>query len=154
VSITDCYFPCIYAHSMGNNDKDKIKQAFAERFCKALKELGYSYNEQKKTERLFGVSGQAVRKWAEGQSMPTPSRMPHVAEILGVRRIWLQDGDEPMRPIAGKISNQKGCYEKKDQEFALAGEEVNLLHMYRALIPKQKKVVRDIINLLIEKREK
>ncbi len=98
---------------MGNNDKDKIKQAFAERFRKALKELGYFYNEQKRTERLFGVSGQAVRKWAEGQSMPTPSRMPHVAEVLGVRRAWLQDGEEPMRPMLAKSLTKKGAMKRR-----------------------------------------
>ncbi len=79
--------------------------------------------------------------------------LPHVAEVLGVRRAWLQDGEEPMRPMVGKISDQKKRHEKKDQEFAITGEEVNILHMYRALIPKQKKVVRDIIKLLIDKRE-
>jgi len=140
---------------MGNNDKDEIKQAFAARFRKALKELGYSYNEQKKMDRLFGVSGQAVRKWSEGQSMPTSSRLPHVAEVLGVRRAWLQDGEEPMRPMVGKISETSMRYANdNDQEFSISGEEVNLLHMYRALTPKQKKAVREIVVALAEGKEK
>lgn len=139
---------------MGTHDKDKIKQAFAARFRKVLKELGYSPNEQKRLEKLFGVSGQAVRKWAEGQSMPTPSRMPYVAEVLGVRRAWLQDGDEPMRPVVCKVSDQNGRYgPKKGQEFSISGEEVDLLHQYRVLTSKQKKVVREIVAaLVVEKR--
>jgi transcriptional regulator with XRE-family HTH domain len=137
---------------MQNDEKDRIKQAFAARFHKALKELGYSYNKQNKMKRLFGVSGQAVRKWAEGQSMPTSSRMPHVAEVLGVRRAWLQDGEEPMFPTVGKVSERKGGYGKnKNQEFSISGKEVNLLRMYRALTLKQKRVVREIVATLVEK---
>ena len=87
--------------------------------------------------------------------MPTPSRMPHVAEVLGVRRAWLQDGEEPMRPVVGKASGQgKRQGAKQVQEFPISGEEVNLLHMYRTLAPKQRKAVRDLVALLMEKEEK
>ena len=68
---------------MGNDDKDRIRQTFATRFRKALAELGYSPNEQRVMRQIFGVSGQAVRKWAEGEALPTSSRMPQVAAVLG-----------------------------------------------------------------------
>ena len=134
---------------MENDEKDRIRRVFATRFCNALKELGYSVNQQKEMQQLFGVSGQAVGKWAKGETMPTTSRMPHVAEVLGVRRAWLQDGEAPMRPMVGKVSGEKGHYDKNtDQEFSISGEEVNLLHMYRTLTPEERKAVQDIVKLL------
>lgn len=124
------------------NNKEKIKQAFAARFRKALKELGYSYNEQKKMERLFGVSGQAVRKWAEGQAMPTSSRMPLVAEILGVRRSWLEDGEEPMYPVVAATSHEA---------FSMSSKEVELVQEYRKLPPKAQKMVQELLSFLNER---
>ena len=70
--------------------------------------------------------------------IPTLSRMPHVAEVLGVRRAWLQDGEDPMRPlIAGKDFDKRGGHTaKRGQELAVSAEEFNLLLMYRLLTRK------------------
>lgn len=138
---------------MRNVEKEKILNAFAARFRKALTELGYSPSEQKVVGRLFGVSGQAARKWAEGESMPTPSRMPHVAEVLGVRRAWLQDGEEPMRPlVVGKVSDKRGdATGKRGQELAVSAEEFNVLQMYRSLTRKQRDMIRSVVLMFLEK---
>lgn len=139
---------------MRMNEREKVKQAFAARFRKALKELGYLPNEQGKLQELFGVSGQAARKWADGFSMPTTSRMPQVAEILGVRRAWLQDGEEPMRPIVGKVADKKGRYSAKNKkEISLSSEEARLLHIYRKLTPKQRNAVHIVAEQLGLKRK-
>ncbi len=140
---------------MENDEKDRTRRAFAARFCNALKELGYSVNQQKEMQQLFGVSGQAVGKWAKGETMPTASRMPHVAGVLGVRRAWLQDGEEPMRPVVCGAPEQEGHYgAKQDLEITLSGEELNLLRMYRLLSPKRKKAIRDMVTLFLEGSEK
>lgn len=140
---------------MGNDDKDRIRQAFATRFRKALTELGYMPNEQQVMRRIFGVSGQAVRKWAEGEALPTSSRIPQVAAILGVRRAWLQDGEEPMRPLADKVAEQKRAYgTKPDQELALSQEEIRLLLQYRNLAPQQKNAIREIVALFAKPSRK
>ncbi|MEW8051232.1 MAG: helix-turn-helix domain-containing protein [Candidatus Thiodiazotropha sp.] len=138
---------------MRNNEKDKIRQEFAVRFRKALKELGFSPNQQSELQELFGVSGQAVRKWAEGQSLPTASRMPHVATVLGVRRAWLQDGELPMRPTVGRVKG-KSKTEPSDEEFSISGEEMKLLHLFRDLTHKERKAVIGIAVLLAEQRKK
>ena len=78
------------------NQNDDVRQAFAARFRQALAKLGYSASDQKEMHRLFDVSAQAVRKWAEAQALPTTARLPQVASVLGVRRAWLQDGEEPI----------------------------------------------------------
>ncbi len=132
---------------MVENDKNKIRLEFAERFCKALKELGYSTNQQKEHQRLFSVSGQAVRKWISGQSLPTSARMPQVADVLGVRRAWLQDGEKPMRPILGKVSEKNSSYVVKE---GLSTEEMKLVLKYRALSIKKKKVIKDTLLALLE----
>ncbi|MEW7975029.1 MAG: helix-turn-helix domain-containing protein [Candidatus Thiodiazotropha endolucinida] len=139
---------------MRNNEKDKIRQEFAVRFRKALKELGFSPNQQSELQELFGVSGQAVRKWAEGQSLPTTSRMPQVATVLGVRRAWLQDGELPMRPTVGRAKKANSSTEPSDEEFSITGDEVELLRLYRALSQKERKAVVEIAVLFVDGRKK
>ncbi len=136
---------------MRNAEKEQTRNAFATRFRKALTELGYSPTAQQEVGKLFGVSGQAARKWAEGQAMPTPSRMPHVAGVLGVRRAWLQDGEEPMRPLVAGKSSDKRKTTKSGQELAVSAEEFNVLRMYRLLTRKQREAVRGLLLLLLEK---
>ena len=133
---------------MARDDKDLVRQAFAGRFRKALMELGVSPNEQTRLQKLFGVSGQAVRKWVEGQATPTTARMPEVARILGVRRAWLQDGEEPMRPLAVGTADETGLYQKGRQEIGLSGDEARLLAVYRTLTPELRSALKAVITSL------
>ena len=133
---------------MARDDKDLVRQAFAGRFRKALMELGVSPNEQTRLQKLFGVSGQAVRKWVEGQATPTTARMPEVARILGVRRAWLQDGEEPMRPLAVGTADETGLYQKGRQEMGLSGDEARLLAVYRTLTPELRNALKAVITSL------
>jgi len=122
-------------------EKDRIRQAFAGRLRQALRELGYEPTEQRRLQELFGVSGQAVRKWTEGASMPTAARMPYVASVLGVRRAWLQDGEEPIRPVVGVQDAGPPAEEK----LRLDPQEVQLLIWYRSLPEKEQEALRRII---------
>lgn len=127
-------------------DKERVRQAFAGRFRKALMELGVSPNEQTRLARLFGLSGQAVRKWTEGLATPTAARMPEVAGILGVRRAWLQDGEEPMRPAVGMVNEMTGSYRTEGlREMALSSEEARLLMVYRKLTPELRNAIKMVI---------
>ncbi|MFA5529138.1 MAG: helix-turn-helix domain-containing protein [Thiohalomonadaceae bacterium] len=114
------------------------RHGFAARFRVALAELGLTPKEQARLSRLFGVSGQAVRKWAEGTAMPSSTRMPEVARILGVRRAWLQDGEAPMRQSAGTVSADEPC-------VCLSAAEHRLITRLRLLDPP----VRDAMLLLV-----
>ena len=136
---------------MGNDEKDRIRQVFAARFRKALNELGYLPNDQAKLGALFGVSGQAVRKWAEGLALPTPSRMPHVAGVLGVRRAWLQDGEEPMRPTTARVE-RAGRYDAKG--LSLTADEAKVLAMYRTLSPKERETLRNLMVMISKGRKR
>ncbi len=127
--------------------KSRVLDAFARRFRQALAEMGHSLNKQKLMRQLFGVSGQAVRKWADGQAMPTSSRIPQVARVLGVNRAWLQDGEGPMRPVVGKVTGEGDTYDTEaGRDLFLTSEEANLLSMYRRLDDEQRAAIRVIIS--------
>lgn len=90
----------------------------------------------------------AVRKWAEGQSMPTTARMSHVADVLGVRRAWLQDGEEPMFPETARVEDSKGACKAKDfSSFSLNGEEIRLIVRCRTLSLAQRSVLQTLISV-------
>lgn len=137
---------------MVDNDKERVLREFSQRFCKALAEIGYLPHQQTALGELFGMSGQAVRRWAEGLAMPTPARMPEVANKLGVRRAWLQDGEEPMRPNSIQSTEPTGRAKKSLTEpLMVTSEEIRLITFYRLLTPVLKKSLIEFISL-IQKR--
>ncbi|MCF6282058.1 MAG: hypothetical protein L3J28_07580 [Candidatus Polarisedimenticolaceae bacterium] len=105
---------------------------------------GYSASEQKEMRRLFSVSAQAVRKWAESQSMPTTARMTQVAAVLGVRRAWLQDGEEPMHPMRANVEEEKPS-SYKNNEIGISVDELKLLHSYKRLSVEQQSLIQQLI---------
>ena len=131
------------------NQNDAVRQAFAARFRLALAELGYSASDQKEMRRLFAVSGQAVRKWAEAQALPTAARLPQVASVLGVRRAWLQDGEEPMFPVLAKVKENSSFYQE-DNELDISLDELKLLHLYKRLSAKQRNSIQQLMVLFVD----
>jgi transcriptional regulator with XRE-family HTH domain len=129
---------------MNQLTNDKVRQAFATRFRQALAELGYSVSDQKAVRQLFGVSPQAVRKWAEGLSMPNSARMPAVAAVLGVRRAWLQDGEEPIKVSRAHIAETKSAYSSEDT-LDISADELALLQHYRRLSPQQRELIQNLL---------
>lgn len=99
---------------------------------KALAEAGYEGLPQKRLAELFGVSPQAVRKWLHAEAIPKSSRAPGIAKILGVRRVWLLDGELPVR--MGDLSEKSQKYDTHDDTvLTLSSEEIRLLSHYRRL---------------------
>lgn len=135
---------------MRSKQKERAQQEFAARFRKALDSMGYSPSQQALLGRLFGVSGQAVRKWTAGEALPHSSRMPYVASVLGVRRAWLQDGEEPMVPEVARVAERRG---RHAEEIAVSRDEVTLLYNFRVLTPRQQDAVRSTILLFAEKNK-
>ena len=135
---------------MRSKQKERTQQEFSTRFRKALANMGYSPSQQARLGRLFGVSGQAVRKWAEGEALPHSSRMPYIASVLGVRRAWLQDGEEPMMPEVARVSEGRG---KHGEELAISRDEATMLYNFRVLTPRQQDAVRSTIFLFAEQNK-
>jgi transcriptional regulator with XRE-family HTH domain len=94
--------------------------------------------------KLFGVTPQAVYKWLTGSALPSSSRAPHVAEVLGVRKAWLFDGEEPMRARL-VIRDQGPPYEVERDSINMSSLEYRLLAYFRGLSSQQRKVVMDLL---------
>lgn len=108
-----------------------------------MNEAGHGDRRNKELGRLFGVSGQAVRKWLQGDAMPRSTRAAEVARVLGVRRAWLMDGEMPMRSISLQVTEgQPGAYgagagkkphKEESASISLSVTEFRLLRCYRRL---------------------
>ena len=109
-----------------------VHDGFTERFRQALEEGGFADHKQKDLGRLFGVSAQAVKKWLNGESIPHAERAPHIAKILGVRRAWLLDNEQPMSSLHGAITESGHDY-KPTPAISLTVDELRLLTQYRQL---------------------
>ncbi len=109
-----------------------MRPAFAARFRQALAEAGYADAQLKELAALFGVSGQAVRKWLNAEALPGPARAPEVAAKLGVRRAWLLDGEEPVRTLV--MQDTQGRYQEyQTPGLSVSAGEYRLLKNYRCL---------------------
>ena len=124
-----------------NTTREDSLSAFAERLSLALNEAGYKVNEQSKLGLLFGVSGQAVRKWLQAESMPSNTRVKRIADTLDVRSSWLIYGELPMRDgYSVKVSESAQNY-----LIEISQNEQELIQNLRKL-PKS---TREAINHLI-----
>lgn len=135
---------------MSDVSKDRTRQEFSERFRKALEERGYSPSQVKRLAAFFGVSVSAVRKWLDGLAIPTAARMPSIASKLGVRRVWLQDGEEPMSPeVAGLAPSSSELRSKpmSSEMMPLSSDQLEWLCDYQDLTPEQRSAVREIVSL-------
>ena len=121
-----------------------VHEGFTERFQQALEEAGLAARTQKELGRLFGVSGQAVKKWQSGESIPTAERSPLVARVLNVRRAWLLDNELPMRTLDSAITEAGKGY-GATPELQLSWEEHQLLSQFRQL---PKRLQKDWLRLL------
>ena len=125
---------------------DGAKRAFAERLCLALEQFAVRPHEYKRMADLFEVTPQAASKWVDGTNMPTRERMAHVADVLGVRRAWLEYGEGPMHPRTG-IADPAAPYDP-GEAITLDPREVRLLYAYRALDPSLRDSVDNILGHL------
>ena len=111
------------------------RKEFSRRFRQALNEAGYKKTQLKELGSLFEVSSQAVRKWLNGDALPSSSRAPQIAMKLGVRRAWLLDGEPPIRSIELKVNESNAAYTNNPDPEALtiSDREYRLLCNYRSL---------------------
>ena len=124
--------------------KQQARQGFANRLQQALKEMGYDWHKQTALGQLFGVSGQAVRKWLSAESMPASARMEHLATLLNIRTIWLMTGDGDMRDEKSRVQEKSGVY----SSLTLSTQEKETVLMMRQLPPAQKQALEQYIHSL------
>lgn len=85
--------------------------------------------DKKELGALLGLTAQAIRKWCEAESIPTAEHAPRLAEVLGVRRAWLLDGELPTRPLS--MAERSTGYAADDA--SLSPDEFRLIANFRSL---------------------
>lgn len=127
---------------------NSTRREFSKRFRQALNEAGHKETQLHELGGLFEVSGQAVRKWLNGEAIPNSSRAPDIALKLGVRRAWLLDGEQPMRSVQMEVREDAGHYSElgRAQNFSISADEFKLLSNYRNLPLSLQKSVDALLN--------
>jgi hypothetical protein len=114
-----------------------VRALFASRFRQALADAGYGGSRLSELGLLFGVTGQAVRKWLDEEALPRSSRAGEIASKLGVRRAWLLDGEQPMRLVRMHSAEPREtcarCVLTREEGLSLSVAEYRLLGNYRSL---------------------
>lgn len=76
-----------------NNSVEKIKEEFAKRINKAMDDKNYPLRGRARVlSREFGVSDKGAGKWLKGEAIPETSKIPLLADFLGVSAEWLLNG--------------------------------------------------------------
>jgi transcriptional regulator with XRE-family HTH domain len=93
----------------------EVQNAFAGRLKMALEKNGVRLERgtAARIQREIGVSHVAVKKWLDGQGLPSQKRMMTLARWLNVSYEWLSSGQGKMQPLN------------------LQDEEETLIHYYR-----------------------
>lgn len=74
---------------------DDTRRDFSKRLNQALDNIGYppkGSGRQVQLAKDFSVSQKGARKWLEGESMPSMTRLSELASRLGVSTEWLMSG--------------------------------------------------------------
>jgi phage repressor protein C with HTH and peptisase S24 domain len=124
-----------------------VRREFSKRFREALNQAGHKETQLNELGEFFNVSGQAVRKWLDGDAIPSSTRAPKIATMLGVRRAWLLDGELPMRSIQLEVKEKTASYKKGGSEgLSISAEEYQLLSNYRKLPRQLQKAVDTLLS--------
>lgn len=83
---------------------DKIKEQFAQRINQAMDNQNYPIRGRARVlSKEFGVSDKGAGKWLKGEAIPETSKIPLLAEFLGVTAEWLLNGSENSGKTASDI---------------------------------------------------
>ena len=134
-------------------ERDHFLEQFSLRFQQAIQESGHDVTaDQENLAKQFGVSRQAVRKWIEGKTLPSPSRLPEIADAMGVRHGWLATGELPIRELKTSIVRESpppyGPNTSCQDEFPINREEAVLLKQFRKLPSEARELFGQLFTVL------
>jgi transcriptional regulator with XRE-family HTH domain len=118
------------------------KVEFSQRLQQAMIDAGYPVRpvvlEREFNTRYWGqpITVQAVRRWLNGEAIPSQDKLQVLADWLKVEPQVLRFGSEAIRSVQEK---------KKRWDEAIAGPEREVLEAFIALPAEQKKVARAVI---------
>lgn len=89
-----------------NSSTEKIKEEFAKRIHKAMDDKNYPVRGRARVlSREFDVSDKGAGKWLKGEAIPETSKIPLLADFLGVSAEWLLNGtgDSEQKTYVGEV---------------------------------------------------
>lgn len=122
--------------------KDSARQAFADRLQQSLRRTGRTTSPGNLATEFNahfdgkGVHAHSCRKWLQGESIPTQEKLVTLAYMLGVSPDWLRYGQETQQ-----------LERSHSQEFSTP--ELSLVADYRRLDDRDRKVVRNLVGLML-----
>ena len=120
-------------------------QMFSERLREAMINSGYEVRpivlEREFNQRYWGrsISFQAVRRWLNGEAVPTQDRLQILAEWLGVDPHWLRFGEN----LSGSVQQQRKRWDAK-----MTPKERQVIEVFLGLPDEKRKMVGEIIEAL------
>lgn len=127
----------------------QVREEFSKRLKKAFQDKGISIDSPTWLAREFNenyagkrVSQQTVRKWLNGESIPTHDKIKTLAQWLGVSPHELHYGEEGG---AGHAAQQPAA------PYRSALPDLELIRRYRKLNVRQQQAVAEIITALAAK---
>jgi transcriptional regulator with XRE-family HTH domain len=125
----------------------QLREEFSKRLRKALQDRGLGVDSPTRLAQTFNgdypdrrVTPQAVRKWLNGEAIPSDDKLRALAEWLGITPYLLR---------YGMAEGGKGAQESAAPYRVLADQE--LVRRYRKLNPRQQHAVAEIITALAAK---
>lgn len=91
--------------------KQDVRNDFADRLAEVMDEIADAPKGRGRTVwlgRKANVSSEMARKWLSGEALPNQARVDALADLFGVRRAWLRDGEgskKTSEPEPGARSN-------------------------------------------------
>lgn len=120
---------------------------FSERLREAMKNSGYEVRpivlEREFNQRYWGrsISFQAVRRWLNGEAVPTQDRLQILAEWLAVDPHWLRFGEK----LSGSVQQQR-----KRWDASMTPKERQAIETFMSLSPERRKMIGEIIHALAQ----
>jgi transcriptional regulator with XRE-family HTH domain len=121
---------------------DKLHLAFAQRLREAMVKAGYEPRpavlEREFNQRYWGrpMTLHGVRRWLQGETLPTQNKLLTLAEWLGVEPQRLRYGDEVTQVIRAR---------RKDWDEGIGYQEREIFELFLKLPVPQRKVAREVI---------
>ena len=126
-------------------ERDLLLSAFSERLQQAINSSSFAKQEQGVLSAQLGVSRQALRKWLNGKTLPSQTRLPMIADLLKTDLAWLAKGIGEVRNINADVPNANSL---EQAQFSLNVSEMHLLQNYRKLPNETQKLFSDLFGNL------
>jgi transcriptional regulator with XRE-family HTH domain len=97
------------------------------------------------------VTSNAVRKWLQGESMPTMDKMEVLANMLGVTTDWLRWGNE--KSTSTQHPTRAGVIYALNEPQPVENMEKTVMQDYRLLNTSNQKIVFSLMEIMLKEQK-